>query len=109
MRDNLSIQVLKLEDKPHCYAWLLDNINRLNGSGIVYCLTQQDCNEIAGFLTANGISARAYHSGSPGEENEQSEALFVDNRVKALVATIKLGMGYDKGDIAFVSSMFRIP
>lgn len=102
MRDNLSIQVLKLEDKPHRYAWLLDNINRLNGSGIVYCLTQQDCNEIAGFLTANGISARAYHSGLPGEENEQSEALFMDNRVKALVATIKLGMGYDKGDIAFV-------
>lgn len=108
MRDNLSIQILKLNGKTERYAWMCENIPKLTGSGIVYCLTQQDCDEIAGFLNANGISARAYHSGlAPKEKNQpdpnlETESLFMENRIKVIVATVKLGMGYDKPDIAFV-------
>lgn len=108
MRDNLSIQVLKLNSKTERYAWMAENIPKLSGSGIVYCLTHDDCDEIAGFLKLNGVSARAYYSGKKTEDvdekvyNEETERLFMNNKIKVIVATIKLGMGYDKPDISFV-------
>lgn len=104
MRNNLSIQVLNLNSKIERYAWMLENIPKLlkkqQGSGIVYCLTQNDCDEIAKFLNENGICAKAYYGDK--DDNEQIERDFMDNKIQVLVATIKLGMGYDKGDISFV-------
>lgn len=112
MRDNLAIQVLKLANKTERYGWMLENIPKLQGSGIVYCLTRDDCDEIAYFLAENGISARAYYSGKKDENDDrdddndeyniETESLFMDNKIKVIVATVKLGMGYDKGDISFV-------
>lgn len=100
MRNNLSIQVLKLANKAERYAWIYENVPKLNGSGIIYCLTRDDCDEIAQFLTNNGISARAYYSDRG--DVEETERLFMNNDIKVIVATVKLGMGYDKGDISFV-------
>lgn len=108
MRNNLSIQVLKLSNKTERYAWIYENVPKLDGSGIIYCLTRDDCDEIAQFLTDNGISARAYYSGikadgsDKSDPNEETERLFMNNEIKVIVATVKLGMGYDKGDISFV-------
>lgn len=108
MRNNLSIQVLKLANKTERYAWIYENVPKLNGSGIIYCLTRDDCDEIAQFLTGSGISARAYYSGKEADDpdmpdpNEETERLFMSNQIKVIVATVKLGMGYDKGDISFV-------
>lgn len=103
-RESLSIQVLDLPGKAERYAWLLANLERMPGSGIIYCLTQRDCDVLARFLNENGITALSYYSRSPAEEhkNQEAEEAFRHNQIKALVATIKLGMGYDKGDIAFV-------
>ena len=56
-------------------------------------------------MKKNKISAAAYYSrdGEDGEKlNHEIEEKFRTNRLKVIVATIKLGMGYDKGDIAFV-------
>ena len=100
MRNNLSIQVLKLASKTERYAWIYENVPKLEGSGIIYCLTRDDCDEIAQFLTYNGISARAYYSDR--EDVEETERLFMNNDIKVIVATVKLGMGYDKGDISFI-------
>lgn len=100
MRSNLSIQILKLANKTERYAWIYENVPKLDGSGIIYCLTCDDCDEIAQFLANNGISARAYYSGR--EDVEETERLFMNNDIKVIVATVKLGMGYDKGDISFV-------
>ena len=108
MRNNLSIQVLKLANKTERYAWMYENVPKLPGSGIIYCLTRDDCDEIANFLNGNGISARAYYSGKKADDsdqpdpNEETERLFMSNKIKVIVATVKLGMGYDKGDISFV-------
>lgn len=104
-RKSLSIQVLKIQSKTDRYAWILENLPRISGSGIIYCLTQRDCDYISEFLKSNGISAEAYYSrnGEEGEKlNRQIEEKFGRNEIKAIVATIKLGMGYDKGDISFV-------
>lgn len=104
MRDSLSIQVLKLTDTASRYAWILENIDKLNGSGIIYCLTQRDCDYLTKFLKQNHINAKSYYSRSNEDEylNTEAEDDFLNNKIKVIVATIKLGMGYDKGDIAFV-------
>ena len=104
-RESLAIQILKMPDKITRYAWILENINKLPGSGIIYCLTQRDCDYLSDFLKKNGVSAEAYYSknGEEGEtQNRVVEEKFRNNEIKAIVATVKLGMGYDKGDIAFV-------
>lgn len=104
-QDSLSIQVLPMLSKPERYAWLVEHVPRLPGSGILYCLTHRDCQELADFLQGNGIAAAAYYSRN-GEEgdalNRQIEEDFRKDRLKVIVATVKLGMGYDKGNIAFV-------
>lgn len=102
-RESLSIQLLHMPSRAERYAWILENINKLEGSGIIYCLTKRDCDYLADFLTRNGVSALAYYSErGKEEENLIAEEKFERNEIKAIVATIKLGMGYDKGDIAFV-------
>ena len=104
-RESLSINVLEMPDRITRYAWILENINKLPGSGIIYCLTQRDCDYLSAFLKCNGISAEAYYSrkSEDGEAlNREIEEKFRRNEIKAIVATIKLGMGYDKGDISFI-------
>lgn len=102
MRHSLSIQILCLSTPAERYAWILQNVPNLPGSGIIYCLTQRDCEYLADFLLKNGINARAYHSGIDPKDNEEAELMFRNNQLKVLVATVKLGMGYDKDDISFV-------
>lgn len=102
-RESLHIQVLPLERKADRYAWLRDNLPKLPGTGIIYCLDHRDCDYLTEFLNQNGISAMSYYSDTKKEEeNARAIALFQENRIKAIVATIKLGMGYDKGDVSFV-------
>jgi ATP-dependent DNA helicase RecQ len=109
-RETLSIQILDIPNRIERYAWILENLPKMPGSGIIYCLTQRDCDYLADFLTRNGISARSYYSRgeSAEDKNREAEELFRRNGIKALVATIKLGMGYDKGDISFVIH-FQMP
>ena len=104
-RESLHIQILHLRNKADRYAWILQNIEKLDGSGIIYCLTQRDCDYLADFLKINGIKAEAYYS-RKDKDGETANALieekFRKNEIKAVIATVKLGMGYDKGDISFV-------
>ncbi len=104
MRKSLSIQILKLPQTALRYAWILENINKLDGCGIIYCLTQRDCDYLTDFLVQNNVNAKSYYSRNSADEylNIVAQNEFMNNQIKVLVATIKLGMGYDKGDISFV-------
>lgn len=101
-RKSLNIQVLNLDTKVEKYAFILENINKLPGSGIIYCLTKWDCEKLAKFLQKNGIKALPYHSKLDETETIITENYFKENKIKVIVATTKLGMGYDKSDINFV-------
>lgn len=82
-RDSLSIQVLNMPDRIRRYGWILENLPKLPGSGIIYCLTQRDCDYLADFLVKNGISAAAYYSRSGQEgqaRNRSIEEAFRENR-----------------------------
>lgn len=108
VRDSLSIEVVRATNAVEKYAWLLANLRQMPGSGLIYCTTTHDCDRVAQLLEENGMPARSYHSKRDPEERTQTLRLFDQNRIKALVATSAVGMGYDKDDIAFVVH-FQLP
>jgi ATP-dependent DNA helicase RecQ len=101
-RESLSLAVARMPDPATRLAWLAREIPRLPGSGIVYCLTVADTRRVAGWLARQGIDAVAYSGESDGAERLAVEADLAANRVKVVVATSALGMGYDKPDLGFV-------
>ena len=101
-RDTLRLQNIALADQSQRLAWLAEQIPRLPGSGIVYCLTVADTQRVARWLQDNGITAEAYNADIDNEDRLRLEAMLVANEVKCLVATVALGMGFDKPDLGFV-------
>lgn len=99
-RDSIHISVVQNLNFEEKYAWIVEYLKNKTGSGIIYCLTVKDCELLALFLQSNHINAKSYHSGS--ENREELETQFNENKIRVLVATNALGMGYDKPDIAFV-------
>jgi ATP-dependent DNA helicase RecQ len=101
-RRSLRLQAVKLADQAERLAWLAEHIPDLPGSGIVYCLTVGSTRVVARWLESRGIESRAYYGGlDPAQRLELEEGL-VENHFKVLVATVALGMGFDKPDLGFV-------
>jgi ATP-dependent DNA helicase RecQ len=100
-RSSLTLQTLRLPGQAERLAWLAGQLATLPGHGIIYTLTVRDANLVADWLKQQGLNIEAY-TGETGERREMLEQALLDNRVKALVATTALGMGYDKPDLAFV-------
>lgn len=101
-RASLHLSVVAQPDAAHRLAWLADTLPALTGSGIVYTLTVAAADEVAAFLRAQGITAASYTGRTDDAERRQAEEDLLGNRVKALVATSALGMGFDKPDLGFV-------
>ncbi len=107
VRESLKLQNITMASPAARMAWLAKVIPGLPGSGIVYTLTQRDAERVAEWLCLNDIVAKAYHADvADGEDgSSQREALeqqLLRNDVKVLVATVALGMGFDKPDLGFV-------
>jgi ATP-dependent DNA helicase RecQ len=100
-RPSLLLQTMRIPSQAARMAWLATHVPKLHGTGIIYTLTVRDAVQLAGWLHARGIAAEAY-SGETGERRVALENALLENRVKALVATTALGMGFDKPDLAFV-------
>ena len=102
MRSSLNLQnIPKLQKAPRL-AWLAETLPKLDRSGIIYAKTTGDCGLVADWLQSNGIDARAYHGGIASDERIKLEDDLIYDRVKVLVSTSALGMGFDKPDIGFV-------
>ncbi|WP_129306158.1 RecQ family ATP-dependent DNA helicase [Streptomyces sp. L2] len=101
-RESLSLGVLRLPDAAHRMAWLADHLGELPGSGIIYTLTVAAAEEVTAFLRQRGHVVAAYTGKTENAERQQAEDDLLANRVKALVATSALGMGFDKPDLGFV-------
>ena len=106
-RPSLTLQTIALPGRAERLAWLADQLSTLDGSGIIYTLTIRDALEVAAWLRSRGMAVEAY-TGQSGDLRPQLENDLMHNRVKALVATTALGMGYDKPDLAFVIH-FQMP
>jgi ATP-dependent DNA helicase RecQ len=101
-RESLRLQNIILPGFAVRLAWLAEQLPGLPGSGVVYTLTVRDAQRVAAWLQSQGIDARAYWGALETEEREELEQRLLSNRVKALVATSALGMGFDKPDLGFV-------
>jgi ATP-dependent DNA helicase RecQ len=101
-RDSLNLHVIPLADQAERLAWLAEHLERLLGSGIVYCLTVADSMRVSDWLTSQGVDVRPYHAGLSTDDKIEAERALLENEVKALVATTALGMGFDKPDLGFV-------
>jgi ATP-dependent DNA helicase RecQ len=100
-RPSLALQTIRMPSQAERLAWLAEFVPTLPGSGIIYALTVRDTETIAAWLRTRGINVAPYSS-LTGEQRPELEQALLDNRVKALVATTALGMGFDKPDLAFV-------
>lgn len=102
-RTSLRLQNIVLSSQAERLAWLAENIQKFKGSGVIYCLTVADVERVTNWLKLQGIDAAAYHAGDDAKmDREALEKALLGNELKALVATVALGMGFDKPDLAFV-------
>lgn len=100
-RPSLVLQTIRMPSQAERLAWLAEQVPALPGHGIIYTLTKRDACQVADWLRLGGIDVEAY-TGETGDRREELEKTLLENRVKALVATTALGMGFDKPDLAFV-------
>jgi ATP-dependent DNA helicase RecQ len=103
-RESLRLAVVSLPAAAMRLAWLAANLasGALPGSGIIYTLTVAAAYETAAFLREQGIEVTAYSGKDDQARRLAAEDDLLANRVKALVATSALGMGFDKPDLGFV-------
>lgn len=99
-RPSLYLQTISLPQQSERLAWLASQLENLPGNGIIYTLTIRDAKRVASWLQFQGHSVEWY--ASTRENREELENALLENKVKALVATTALGMGFDKPDLGFV-------
>lgn len=100
-RPNLYYQVLPKSENIN--KNVIHFIRRMAGkSGIIYCLTRQEVNDLTNVLKSNGITAAPYHAGLEADIREKNQDDFLMEKVQVIVATIAFGMGIDKPDVRFV-------
>ncbi|MFA6292888.1 MAG: RecQ family ATP-dependent DNA helicase, partial [Victivallales bacterium] len=107
VRESLNLQNITMASPAARMAWLAQTIPTIPGSGIVYTLTQRDAERVTEWLRINSINAKAYHAdvddnGDGLSSREELEQQLLKNEIKVLVATVALGMGFDKPDLGFV-------
>ena len=100
-RESLRLSVVDLDNDAQRLAWLAETIDKLPGSGIIYCLTQAQADDTAAWLRGQGHEVESYTGGIDADTRMRLEDGLRNNQLKALAATSALGMGFDKGDMAF--------
>ncbi|TRY58289.1 hypothetical protein DNTS_031055 [Danionella cerebrum] len=103
-RHNLKYSVLAKRPKKvdeECIQWIKKNYPR--DSGIVYCLSRNDCDNLADSLQSAGIAALAYHAGLSDSDREYVQNKWINqDGCQVMCATIAFGMGIDKPDVRYV-------
>jgi len=102
IRESLHLQNIAFPKRSQRLAWLSDTLPHLDGTGIIYTATTRDADQVSEWLKSRGISVESYYGGIDGIRRLELEDSLLNNKLKALVATSALGMGYDKPDLSFV-------
>ena len=98
-RKNLVYLVRKVEEKN---KYVLDTLQKVKGSGIIYVRSRKKTREIAQFLVSDNIAADYYHAGLSREQREKKQNAWTAGKPRIIVATNAFGMGIDKADVRFV-------
>jgi len=99
-RENL---FLEIQPKENSYAQTLNLLKKFpDQSGIIYCFSRRQVDELTEWLSDEGFSVRPYHAGLPDEERKKNQEAFIRDDVQIVVATIAFGMGINKPNVRFV-------
>ncbi len=98
-RKNLSYSVFKVDSKINK---VIEILNKVHGSAIVYCKSRKRTKEIAELLQLQNIVADFYHAGLPQEERNKRQEDWIKNKTRVIVCTNAFGMGIDKPDVRSV-------
>lgn len=99
-RENLYLEVLPKRDPVQQTIRFLQRFK--DQSGIIYCLTRRQVDELAAHLEQKGFSTRPYHAGLEDTERKSNQEAFVRDDIQIIVATIAFGMGINKPNVRFV-------
>lgn len=101
-RPNLYFRVIHAEkrNKPHILTELLEKFG--DRSGIVYCSTRKQTEEVASICRAAGVETVMYHAGMNDNDRLRSQEDFIYDRARVMTATNAFGMGIDKSNVGFV-------
>lgn len=95
--------VLKIADKERPLDQILDFLyTRKKESGIIYCFSRRQVDELAYDLKQEGYSVLPYHAGLTEQERSDHQDAFIRDSVQIIVATVAFGMGINKPDVRFV-------
>ncbi|MBL7743431.1 MAG: RecQ family ATP-dependent DNA helicase [Chitinophagaceae bacterium] len=98
-RPNLSYSVFKVDSRINK---IIEILNRVPGTGIVYCKSRKRTKEISELLQLQNISADYYHAGLTQEERNGKQETWINNKTRVIVCTNAFGMGIDKPDVRTV-------
>ena len=98
-RANLNYLVRQKENKN---SYLIETLNKVNGSGIVYARSRRLTKEIAIELRKNQLSADYYHAGLSNQIRNEKQDAWLQGKTRIIVATNAFGMGIDKPNVRFV-------
>jgi ATP-dependent DNA helicase RecQ len=99
-RENLYIEVVRKQDP---YLQTIQVLERYKDqSGIIYCFSRKQVDELAGYLASKGYSVRPYHAGLEDSERRRNQEAFIRDDAQIIVATIAFGMGINKPNVRFV-------
>lgn len=101
-RENLYLQVIRVNSEDEKMIWLASNLDNLEGIGLIYTGTRVDTEVYAHWLQYCGIDAIDYNAGYDADTRKEVEKGLMENRWKCIVSTNALGMGIDKPDIRFI-------
>jgi len=102
LRHNLELSVIHVNSEDEKMIWIGQNINKLEGTGIIYCGTQITTDIYSKWLEYLKINAIAYNGGLDPASRQAIEFGLINNSYKCVVSTNALGMGIDKPDIRFI-------
>jgi ATP-dependent DNA helicase RecQ len=101
-RDNLRFEVVRTVNSEAKLDGLRRVLSEERGTGIIYCATVKHCNQVYEWLRDSGESVTQYHGKMRIKERNQNQALFMNGKVHAVVATKAFGLGINKPDVRFV-------
>jgi ATP-dependent DNA helicase RecQ len=99
-RPNLFLEVVPKQDPLRQTIEVIEKFP--NQSGIIYCFSRRQVDDLTAALSARGYSVRPYHAGLEDEVRHKNQEDFVRDDVQIIVATIAFGMGINKPNVRFV-------